>query len=64
MISSAAAKDAISDKARQKRVTVDDRDYYLDLLFYHRRLKCLVAIELKLGEFEADEADNTSSERR
>ena len=39
--------------ARQKRIVVDDRDYYIDLLFMHRRLKCLVAIELKLGEFEA-----------
>jgi predicted nuclease of restriction endonuclease-like (RecB) superfamily len=39
--------------ARQKRITIDQRDYYLDLLFYHRRLKCLVAIELKIGEFEA-----------
>jgi predicted nuclease of restriction endonuclease-like (RecB) superfamily len=39
--------------ARQKRITVDNDDYYLDLLFFHRRLKCLVAIELKLGKFEA-----------
>ena len=39
--------------ARQKRIAIDQRDYYIDLLFYHRRLKCLVAIELKLGEFEA-----------
>jgi len=39
--------------ARQKRMMIDDRDYYLDLLFVHRRLQCLVAIELKLGEFEA-----------
>lgn len=39
--------------ARQKRITIDNDDYYLDLLFYHRRLKCLVAIELKLGKFEA-----------
>ncbi len=39
--------------ARQKRITIDNRDYYIDLLFYHRRLKCLVAIDLKLGEFEA-----------
>ncbi len=38
---------------RQKRITIDSRDYYLDLLFYHRRLKSLVVIELKLGEFEA-----------
>ena len=35
--------------ARQKRITVDDEDYYIDLLFYHRRLRCLVAIDLKLG---------------
>jgi predicted nuclease of restriction endonuclease-like (RecB) superfamily len=39
--------------ARQKRITIDNRDYKIDLLFYHRRLKCLVVIDLKLGEFEA-----------
>jgi len=39
--------------ARQKRISIDNEDYYLDLLFYHRRLKCLVAIELKLSKFEA-----------
>jgi len=39
--------------ARQKRIIIDNRDYYIDLLFYHRRLKCLVAIDLKIGEFEA-----------
>jgi predicted nuclease of restriction endonuclease-like (RecB) superfamily len=39
--------------ARQKHMPIDNRDYYLDLLFYHRRLKALVAIDLKLGEFEA-----------
>ncbi len=39
--------------ARQKRITIDNEDYYLDLLFYHRRLRCLVVIELKLGKFEA-----------
>lgn len=39
--------------ARQKRMTVDRKDYYLDLLFYHRRLRRLVAVELKLGAFEA-----------
>jgi predicted nuclease of restriction endonuclease-like (RecB) superfamily len=38
---------------RQKRMQIDGRDYYLDLLFYHRKLKRLVAIELKLGDFEA-----------
>ena len=36
---------------RQKRFTIDGTDYYLDLLFYHRKLKCLVAIDLKLGKF-------------
>lgn len=39
--------------ARQKRISIDNRDYYIDLLFYHRRLKCLVVIDLKIGEFEA-----------
>lgn len=39
--------------SRQKRITIDNRDYYLDLLFFHRKLKSLVVIELKLGEFEA-----------
>lgn len=38
--------------ARQKRITVDNEDYYLDLLFFHRRLRRLVAIELKLGRFQ------------
>lgn len=38
---------------RQKRMQIDGRDYYLDLLFYHRKLKRLVAIELKIGDFEA-----------
>ena len=39
--------------ARQQRMQVDDRDYYLDLLFYHRKLRRLIAIDLKLGKFEA-----------
>lgn len=37
---------------RQKRITVGNADYYLDLLFYHRPLRRLVAIELKLEEFK------------
>lgn len=37
---------------RQKRITVDSEDFYLDLLFYHRHLRRLVALELKLGEFK------------
>lgn len=39
--------------ARQKRITIDGEDYYIDLLFYHRRLRCLVVIDLKLGAFKA-----------
>ncbi len=38
---------------RQKRMIIDGEDFYLDLLFYNRNLKRLVAIELKLGKFEA-----------
>lgn len=38
---------------RQKRMIIDDEDYYLDLLFFHRKLKRLVAIELKIGKFKA-----------
>jgi predicted nuclease of restriction endonuclease-like (RecB) superfamily len=40
--------------ARQKRMTIDDTDFHLDLLFYHRKLKRLVAIELKLGDFKPE----------
>ena len=38
---------------RQKRIIIDDEDYYIDLLFFHRKLKRLVAIELKIGKFQA-----------
>lgn len=38
---------------RQKRMIIDNDDYYLDLLFYHRKLKRLVAIELKIDKFKA-----------
>lgn len=38
--------------ARQKHFVLDGKDYYMDLLFYHRTLRRLVLIELKLGEFE------------
>lgn len=38
--------------ARQKRITVGNENYHLDLLFYHRKLCRLVAIDLKLGKFE------------
>ena len=39
--------------ARQKRIPVDDDDFHLDLLFYNRKLRRLVAVELKIGEFKA-----------
>jgi len=38
---------------RQKRMIIDGEDYHLDLLFFHRKLKRLVAIDLKLGKFQA-----------
>ena len=37
---------------RQKRITVDSEDYFIDLLFFHRGLRRLVAIDLKLGKFK------------
>ncbi|MDD2906154.1 MAG: PDDEXK nuclease domain-containing protein [Sulfurimonas sp.] len=39
--------------ARQKRIQLDGNDFYIDLLFYNRNLKKLVAIDLKIGEFKA-----------
>lgn len=40
--------------ARQKRIQLDQDDFYIDLLFYNRRLKRLVAVDLKLGDFKAE----------
>jgi predicted nuclease of restriction endonuclease-like (RecB) superfamily len=40
--------------ARQKRIVVDNIDFHLDLLFFHRRLRRLVAIELKVGDFRPE----------
>ncbi|MFA5879102.1 MAG: PDDEXK nuclease domain-containing protein [Candidatus Margulisiibacteriota bacterium] len=39
---------------RQKRITVDSTDYYIDLLFFHRGLRRLVVIDLKLGKFKPE----------
>ena len=39
---------------RQKRISIDAIDYHLDLLFYHRKLKRLIAIDLKLGKFKPE----------
>lgn len=38
-------------EARQKRITFDNTHYFIDLVFYHRILKCNILIDLKLGEF-------------
>ncbi len=38
---------------RQKRMIIDDEDFHLDLLFFHRKLRRLIAIDLKLGKFKA-----------
>jgi hypothetical protein len=38
--------------ARQKRKVIDGKDFYLDLLFYPRKLRRVIAIELKLNEFQ------------
>jgi predicted nuclease of restriction endonuclease-like (RecB) superfamily len=38
----------------QFRLEVDAREFFVDLLLFHRRLKCLVAIDLKIGEFEPE----------
>lgn len=40
--------------ARQRRLQIDDDDFYIDLLFYNRKLKRLVAIDLKLGNFRPE----------
>ena len=39
---------------RQVRLTFESKDYYIDLLLYHRKLKSLVVVELKLGEFKPE----------
>jgi predicted nuclease of restriction endonuclease-like (RecB) superfamily len=40
--------------ARQKRVQIDNDDFYIDLLFYNRKLRRLVAVDLKVGDFRAE----------
>lgn len=39
--------------ARQKRIVIGPKDFYIDLLFYHRRLRRLICLDLKIGTFEA-----------
>ncbi len=38
---------------RQRRITIDDEDFYIDILFYHRSWRRLIVIDLKLGKFKA-----------
>ncbi len=45
--------------ARQKRITVDGDDFYIDLLLYHRKLRRLVVVELKLGKFMPADSGQT-----
>lgn len=40
--------------ARQRRIQLDDDDFYIDLLLYNRKLRRLVAVDLKLGDFKAE----------
>ena len=40
--------------ARQKRIQIDDEDFYIHLLFYNRKLRWLVALDLKVGVFKAE----------
>jgi predicted nuclease of restriction endonuclease-like (RecB) superfamily len=37
---------------RQKRISFSDKHFYIDLVFYHRFLKCFVLIDLKIGELQ------------
>jgi len=46
--------DAFTFVGNQFRLEVDSKDYFIDLLLFHRRLRCLVAIELKIGEFKPE----------
>jgi hypothetical protein len=40
----------------QYHLDVTDKDYYIDLLLYHRQLRCLIAVDLKIGEFKPEYA--------
>ncbi|TSA38713.1 MAG: DUF1016 family protein [Porphyromonadaceae bacterium] len=43
-------------EARQKRITIDNKHYHIDLVFYHKILKCNILIELKIRKFEHTDA--------
>jgi predicted nuclease of restriction endonuclease-like (RecB) superfamily len=40
----------------QHRLEIGGQDWYVDLLFYHRRLRCLIAVDLKIGVFQPEHA--------
>lgn len=40
----------------QYKISLGEKNYYLDLLFYHRKLRCLIVVELKTGEFKPEYA--------
>ena len=42
---------AFAFMGNQFRLEINDNEFFIDILLYHRRLKCLVAIELKIGKF-------------
>ncbi len=42
--------------ANQHHLSIGDQDFYVDLLFYHRKLRCLVAVDLKIGPFVPEHA--------
>lgn len=44
----------------QKQLEIDGRDFYVDLLFYHLRLRSFIVVELKVGEFQAEHAGKLS----
>lgn len=46
--------DGFTFVARQKRMIIDGEDFKVDLLFYHRKLHRLIAVDLKLGKFKAE----------
>ena len=45
---------ALTFVGNQFRLEIEEQEYFIDILLYHRRLKCLVAIELKIGEFKPE----------
>lgn len=46
--------DGFTFVARQKRLIIDGEDFKIDLLFYHRKLRRMIAVDLKLGKFKAE----------